>query len=350
MAFTILGKSIGAASPCYIIAEAGLNHNGDVTLAKRLIDMAVVSGCDAVKFQKRTVDSLAVQSVLDAPDDRFPEFGDTYRKIREHLEFNFEQYSELMEYCDEREMTFLCTAFDTDAADFLERIGVPAYKVASHSVTNLPLLDYIAELGKPTIMSTGMCTLEELDLAVGIFLKYNCPISLMHCVSSYPQPFKESNLSMIGILKQRYKVPVGYSGHEIGYLPTLAAVAMGVDMVERHITMDNNMIGFDHKISLEPAALANMVRDIRAIGTMSGNGEKCVSDTEMITRKKYHVSIVAREDIKLGEVLKANMLTFKNPGTGLQPRQLVQILGRKAKIDIPADTLIRLDMLEEQKE
>ena len=220
-----------------MIAEAGLNHNGDLQMAKRLVDAAVISGANAVKFQKRTVAKLAVQSVLDAPDDRFPQFGSTYREIREHIEFSRDEYVELVRYCEERKITFLCTPLDVDAANFLEHLGVCAYKVASHSMTNLPMLDHLAAIGKPVIMSTGMCTLDEIDEAVGIFQQRNTPLALMHCVSSYPQEVEESNLLMISVLRDRYGVPVGYSGHEMGYLPTLATIALRAAMVERQASL-----------------------------------------------------------------------------------------------------------------
>ena len=344
----IQGSSIGTGHPCFVVAEVGLNHNGDLQMAERLIDVAVICGADAVKFQKRTVATLAIQSVLDAPDDRFPEFGSTYRQIREHHEFGWDEYVELKRYCDERQIIFLCTAFDIDAADFLKRLGVSAYKVASHNLTNLPLLDHLAATGKPVIVSTGMCTLVEIDEAVEIFQRRNTPLALMHCVSAYPQPVEESNLAMIAALRKRYGIPVGYSGHELGYLPTLASVALGATIVERHITLDRNFVGFDHKLSLEPDELFQMVRDVRAIEKAIGTGEKAVSETEMITRRKYHVSIVATADIQPGQTITASLLTLKNPGTGLPARRINEVIGKKAQTFIPADSLLDFEMLEKE--
>jgi len=342
----IQGAWIGAGHPCFVIAEAGLNHNGDLEIARRLIDAAVICGADAIKFQKRTVDTLAIQSVLDAADDRFTGFGKTYRQIREYLEFGWDEYVELKHYCDERQIVFLCTAFDVEAADFLERLSVPAFKVASHSLTNLPLLDHLATIGKPVIMSTGMCTLDEIDEAVGVFQRCGSPVVLLHCVSSYPQPVEESNLAMITVLRDRYDIPVGYSGHEMGYLPTLTGVALGAAAVERHITLNKNLIGFDHKLSLEPDELFGMVRDIRAVERAMGTGEKTVSETEMITRRKYHVSIVAMRDIRPGQTITKSMLSLKNPGTGLPARCLDDVIGKKARVFIPADALLDFESLE----
>lgn len=329
-----------------MIAEAGLNHNGSVDIAKALIDVAVIAGADAVKFQKRTVDNLAVKETLDAEDDRFPEFGSTYRQIREHHEFNIEQYRELKDYADSKAIDFFVTAFDPIAVDFLEELGVDAYKLASHSATNLELLNYLSAIRKPTILSTGMADLDELDTAVEIFRKNDAPLILLHCVSSYPTPFKECNLEMMEVLRARYNLAVGYSGHEIGYLPTVAAVTMGAQVVERHYTLDKSMIGFDHKMSLEPDELIAMVKDIRALPDIKGLGVKEVSDTEWITRNKYHVSMASACDIKLGETLTDAMVSYRNPGTGIPAKSAKSILGKVAVKHIQSDVLLSIDMFE----
>jgi sialic acid synthase SpsE len=328
----------------YVIAEAGLNHNGSLEIAKQLIDLAHEAGADAVKFQKRTVDKLAVKSTLDAKDDRFPEFGETYREIREHLEFNMTQYKILKKYAEGKDLDFLCTAFDTDAADFLEELGIEIYKLASHSATNLELLEYLANSGKSSILSTGMADLDEIATAVNIFKASGTPLLLLHCVSAYPTPLEECNLKMIKELADKFGLPVGYSGHELGYLPTLAAVAMGAVAIERHYTLDNNMVGFDHKMSLSPEDFISMVRDIRNIEKIKGNGEKNVSETEWITRKKYHVSIASSKDIQLGEELTADMISYRNPGTGIPSKDLHKIIGKKALQDISADELLAFEM------
>ncbi|HJO39505.1 MAG TPA: N-acetylneuraminate synthase family protein [Vicinamibacterales bacterium] len=308
--------------------------------------MAATAGADAVKFQKRTVEDLATRSVLDAVDDRFPAFGQTYREIREHLEFGWDEYVELKSHCDQRQITFLCTAFDIPAASFLERLEVPGYKVASHSLTNLPLLEYLAARGRPVVMSTGMCTLEEIDDAVGMFRDSDTRLALMHCVSSYPQPAEESNLGMVAELRDRYGLPVGYSGHELGYLPTLASVALGADLVERHVTLDRSAAGFDHRLSLEPDELSEMIQSIRTVELATRPAAKSISETEMITRRKYQASIVAARDIGAGETITEAMLTLKNPGTGLPARRMTEVAGNKAKVFIPADTLLDLQMVE----
>jgi len=331
---------------CYIIAEAGLNHNGSIEIAKQLIDVAVDAGVDAVKFQKRTVDILATKETLDAADDRFPEFGSTYREIREYLELNFDQYIELKQYSESKGLDFIVTAFDEEAVDFLLKVGVDCFKLASHSLTNFDLLEYLAKYKKQTILSTGMAELDEIDRAVEIFKKHDCPLSLMHCVSAYPTPLDECNMSMMNNLKQRYKLSTGYSGHELGFLPSVVAATMGAQLIERHYTLDKSMTGFDHKMSLDPEELTLMVKDIRLVDKIQGTGEKRVSETEWITRKKYHVSTVSLSEIKAGEILSEEHVTFRNPGTGIPRKDMHLIVGKKAKEDIPADVLLDIQMFE----
>jgi len=331
---------------CYIIAEAGLNHNGSIEIAKKLIDVAVESGCDAVKFQKRHVDGLATKEILDSKDDRFPDFGTTYREIREHLEFNFNEFQELKLYSERKKIDFICTAFDIESVDFLEKLGLEAYKIASHGMTNLNLLRYLSKLNKPVIISTGMATMEEVDRAIKILIGGNVKVYLMHCVSSYPTPYEECNLKMIEILSKKFKIPVGYSGHEIGYLPSLVAVSKGALLVERHHTLDKNMVGFDHKLSLEPKELKEMVDGIRDIKKISGDGTKFVSDKEMITRHKYHVSMISSRSLKKGEILTSDMICYKNPGTGIPPKDETKYLGKIIKYNIEEDVLLDSNMFE----
>lgn len=325
---------------CYIIAEAGLNHNGSIEIAKALIDSAADAGVDCVKFQKREVAILATGEILDAPDTRFPSLGATYRALREKHEFTLEQFRELKTYAEAKKLKFMVTPFDAPSVDFLESLGVAEYKLASHSVTNLPLLRYLAGKKKLVYLSTGMCTLDELDAAVSVFTSVRVPITIFHCVSVYPTPFEECNLKMIATLRERYRVPVGFSGHEIGWQPTLVAVGLGAVAVERHITIDKKMEGFDHKLSLEPTELAQMVREIRQTEKMLGDGQKSVSDRERVTRDKYHVSMVSVRPISAGSELTAEMVTWKNPGTGISYKDSTKVIGKKAARDIPADVLI----------
>ena len=331
-------------SECYIIAEAGLNHNGSIDTAKQLIDVAYKAKANAVKFQKRTISKLATKSTLEATDTRFPDFGKTYKEIREHLEFNLNQYKELKMYAESKGLDFIVTAFDTDAVDFLNELQVDVIKIASHSLTNTDLLEYLANSRKKTIMSTGMAQLEEVDFAVEIFKKKGAPLLLMHCVSAYPTPINECNLSMIKNLGERYSIPIGYSGHEIGWEPSKVAVAMGAEAIERHYTLDKTMVGFDHKISLEPHELETMIKEIRYIETMFGKGKKNVSKTEQITRNKYHVSMVSKRKISKGEKLTKNLITYKNPGTGIPKKNEHLLIGKVANCQIEEDILLSEEM------
>jgi sialic acid synthase SpsE len=333
-------------SKCYVIAEAGLNHNGSLDIAKKLIDVASIAGVDAVKFQKRTVEKLAIGEVLDAEDVRFPEFGKTYREIRNHLEFDFDQYIELRKYTKQKNLDFMVTAFDIDAVDFLIKVDIDAFKLASHSLTNIELLTYLAEIKKPIILSTGMADIDEIDRAVSIFNRKNATLKLMHCVSAYPTPIDQCNLNMVDVLRKRYALPVGYSGHEMGFLPTMLAVARGAELIERHFTLDKTMVGFDHKISLEPDELIAMTRQIRALPSIIGDGQKKVSDAEWVTRRKYHVSAVSSNLISKGTVLTESMVTYRNPGTGIPAKLVPGLLGKTAKCDIPADSLLSFEMFD----
>ena len=337
----LYNKNIGEGHPTFVIAEIGLNHNGSVDMAKQLIDSAVDAGCDCVKFQKRDVDSLAIHDVLDATDERFPTFGNTYRAVREHIELSESQYKDIISYCKEKQISFLCTAFDIPSFSFLKHIGgADVVKLASHSMTNIPLLEHVAQSQTTTIFSTGMATQDEVDLAVEIFRKYDCPVSMLHCVSSYPTPDNEVNLSLITQYRQMYDFPIGYSGHEMGHHATLGSVFLGADIVERHITLDTQLEGFDHKLSLDPDMLKKMVDDVRRVEQMIGNGKKELLEVEKITRDKYHVSLVAATDIAKGETIEPSMITYKNPGTGIESYHAHVFVGKTAMRDIRADALL----------
>ncbi len=334
-------------SKCYVIAEAGLNHNGSMEIAKKMINLAALAGCDSVKFQKRDVENLAIQTVMDAEDLRFPNLGKTYRQVRESLEFSLEEYSELKRYTEAQGMDFICTAFDVASVDFLEKLGLQVYKLASHSLTNIPLLKYLASKGKRVYFSTGMCTLEEIDTAVEVLRSGSKELVMFHCVSAYPHEDGDANLQMMDVLEKRYPgVSIGYSGHELGYIPTLAAVARGAVAVERHFTLDKKLEGFDHKISLDPAELIEMVKMIRKFSSTYGDGKKEVSAREQITRDKYHVSMVAKGSINKGVIIEESMITYKNPGTGIPPKKAHLIIGKKAAVNISADSLLKEDMVE----
>lgn len=268
----------------FITAEIGINHNGDLRLAKRLIDTAVTAGCDAVKFQKRTVDKVYTEEYLASP--RQSPWGDTQRAQKEGLEFGREEYDEIDRYCREKGIAWFASAWDLDSQRFLRKYDCKYNKVASAMLTNDELLKEIASEGKYTFVATGMSTMEEIDHAVRIFEAAGCPFELMHCNSTYPMPEGDANLKLIRVLADIYQCKVGYSGHEEGTLVSVCAVAAGATSIERHITMDKSMYGSDQKASIEPYELCRLVKDIRDAEKIMGTGEKVLTPAEKEVRKK----------------------------------------------------------------
>lgn len=268
----------------FIVAEIGLNHNGDLHLAKKLIDTAVIAGCDAVKFQKRTVNIVYSEELLDSP--RQSPWGTTQREQKEGLEFGKDEYDEIDTYCQIKGIEWYSSAWDINSQKFLQQYNCKYNKVASAMLTNDRLLEEIAKEGKYTFVATGMSTFEEIDHAVEIFENAKCPYELMHCNSTYPMAIEDANLRMIHVLSDIYKCKVGYSGHETGTLVSTCAVAAGATSIERHITLDKTMYGSDQKASIEPYELCKMVKDIRDTEKIMGTGEKVLSEAEMTVRKK----------------------------------------------------------------
>lgn len=334
----------GKGSGCYLIAEIGLNHNGQLGAAMELIEVAADAGVAAVKFQKREVENLAVKSVLDSVDCRFPSLGTTYRELREKHEFSLDQFFSLKARAAELGLDFFVTPFDPASVVFLELLEVDRYKIASHGVTNHPLLKRVAKTRKPVLLSTGMASIEEVDSAIEILRTASEDLAILHCVSSYPTASHEARLDLISVLRERYNLPVGYSGHEIGIMPTLMAVGLGAQIVERHITLDKGSEGFDHHLSLEPRDLKELVLRIREVESMSGNGGKYVSEQEVLTRRKYQVSMVSRGALQPGHVLSEEDFTFKNPGTGLAPAQAGDLIGKTVRHFIEDDTVLQREM------
>lgn len=275
--------TVGEGQPVYVIGEIGLNHNGDVEIARKLIDVAAVAGVQAVKFQKRTPEISTPQHMRDVPRET-PWGTMTYLEYRYRVEFDREQYAEIGAYADSRGLDWYASPWDVPSVDFLEDLDVVAHKVASASVTDEELLQRLKATGKPIILSTGMSTIEQIDRAVEIL--GTDQLLMLHATSTYPLPADEANLLMIETLKQRYDVPVGYSGHEPGLQISVAAVAMGAVAVERHITLDRAMWGSDHAASLEPHGLMTLVRDIRIIGAARGDGVKRIFPGELAPLSK----------------------------------------------------------------
>ena len=279
---TIGDQQVGDDQPAYVIAEIGINHNGDVDLAKKLISVAIAAGCQAVKFQKRTVDVVYSAEELERP--RESPFGTTNGDLKYGLELDYYDYQEIDAYCRASKIPWFASCWDEQSVDFIERFNPPCYKIASASLTDDHLLRHTRATRKPIILSTGMSTLEQIDHAVEVLGKDN--LILLHACSTYPAYYPELNLRVIPKLRERYGVPVGYSGHETGIASSVAAVALGACCVERHVTMDRSMWGSDHAASLEPNGITRVVRDIRLVEQSMGDGVKCVYEREQPIIKK----------------------------------------------------------------
>ena len=278
----VTDKFIGQGESCFVIAEIGINHNGKVELAKKLIDIAISSGCDAVKFQKRTVDIVYSPEELAMP--RPNPFGETNGDLKRGLELKLEDYEEINNYCKKKGIIWFASCWDKDSVDFMEFFDPPCYKIASANLTDDDLLKYTASKKKPLLISTGMSTIEEINHALSIVGTDNT--ILYHCTSTYPTDPKESNLLGIKNFIKQYDCPIGYSGHERGLTPSIMAVTLGAVSVERHITLDRAMWGSDHAASLEPEGLFRLLRDIRAVPKLLGDGEKVVYESEKPIIKK----------------------------------------------------------------
>lgn len=269
----------------FVTAEIGINHNGDIEIVKKLIDVAATAGCDAVKFQKRTIEKVYTKEVLDSP--RESPWGTTTRDQKMGLEFNKKEYDEIDKYCKSKNIIWYASSWDVDSQIFLRQYNLKYNKVASAMLTNVELLKTIAEEQKYTFISTGMSTLDEIRSAVNLFREYKCPFELQHSNSSYPMKIEEANLKCIETLRKEFNCNVGYSGHEtMGYLICVAAVVMGATSIERHITLDRSMYGSDQAASLEPLGLQRLVNNIREIDLILGDGVKRVWESEIPVRKK----------------------------------------------------------------
>jgi N-acetylneuraminate synthase len=275
-------KQLGKDQPCYVIAEIGINHNGDIELAKKLINVALGADCDAVKFQKRTIDVVYTPEELAKPREN--PFGNTNGDLKRGLEFEQDEYEEIDRYCREVKIDWFASCWDEASVDFISQFKVPCFKIASASLTDDNLLRHTRAVGKPIILSTGMSTMDEVDHAVEVLGKQD--LALLHACSTYPAYYEELNLRVIDVLKERYGVPVGYSGHETGLPSSVAAAVMGACMIERHITLDRSMWGSDHAASLEPNGITRLVRDIRLIEKSKGDGVKRVLEREQPIIKK----------------------------------------------------------------
>lgn len=328
----------------YIIAEAGVNHNGDYALACRLAEAAKTAGADCVKYQTFVSENIVSCRAKKAEYQKaVTGAGESQLDMLKKLELPFGDFVKLKAYCDEIGITFLSTPFDFESIDFLGTLDMPFWKVPSGEVTNLPYLLAIAKTKKPVVMSTGMCSLEEIGTAMDILKSNGTPkVTLLHCNTEYPTPYGDVNLWAMETLRQRFGVEVGYSDHTQGIEVPIAAAALGACVIEKHFTLDRNMEGPDHKASLEPSELAAMVSSIRHIEQALGNGEKAVSPSERKNLPIVRKSIVARRSIQKGEPLTEENITVKRPGTGISPMRWFDVLGTRAVRAFEEDELIEL--------
>lgn len=328
----------------FIIAEAGVNHNGDLALAKQLIDVAVAAGADAVKFQTFKAEKLVIAGAEKAAYQiRNTGTHETQAQMLKKLELPYEAHADLMQYCDRHAIMFMSSPFDIDSILFLNNLGLSVFKIPSGEITSLPYLKAMGALKKRIVMSTGMANMDEVRTAVKVLTDSGTPkdqITVLHCHTDYPTAMKDVNLRAILTIKNELGVQVGYSDHTAGIEVPIAAVALGASVIEKHFTLDKNMEGPDHKASLDPKELEEMVKAIRNIEQALGDGLKKPTVKEIEIATVARKSIVAARDIKAGEILNENNLTIKRPGTGISPMEWDSIIGTMAERDFQVDDLI----------
>jgi len=345
--FEIDERRIGVSAPVFIVAEAGVNHNGNPALARRLVDAAAECGADAVKFQTFTVDALLTR---EAPKAGYQVettgAGESQREMLARLELGADRLAELRDRAGKHGLVFFSAPFDEASADALEALDVAVYKVPSGEITNLPLLRHIAAKGRPIILSTGMATLEEVEQAVAaIRAAGDPPLALLHCLSAYPAPVEEVNLRAMDSLASRFGYPVGFSDHTLGIEIAVAAAARGAAIIEKHLTLDKTLPGPDHRASLDVAEFSAMVRAIRSVESALGDGVKRPMPSEADTRRVARKSLVAARALKAGERVAAGDLASKRPGTGISPAELPRVLGLRLTRDVAADEVIPWEAL-----
>jgi N,N'-diacetyllegionaminate synthase len=344
----IAGKMIDSQHPCFIIAEGGVNHNGDVDIAKRLIDAAVAAGADAVKYQTFHAENVVTCTAEKAEYQKSTTSStESQYDMIKNLELSDDVFWELSEYADRKGIIFLSTPFDEQSVDLLDQIGVPAFKIPSGEITNFPLLKKIAEKNRPIILSTGMATLGEVEDATEYIKACGAEdIILLHCTTSYPAPLHSVNLRAMETLRCAFKVPIGYSDHTEGITIPIAAVAMGAVVIEKHFTLDRSLPGPDHQASLRPQEFQSMVKAIRDVECAQGSGIKSPSLEEEMIKRATRRSIVAKTDIGSGEPLRRGVIAIKRPGTGIEPKYFDMIVDMRAKKTILKDQIITWDMIE----
>ena len=328
----------------YIIAEAGVNHNGSFDLAKKLVDKAKEAGADCIKFQTFVSSNLVSKSANKAEyQKQQTNTKESQYEMLRKLELSFDDFAELSKYCKSKEIEFVSTAFDLDSIDFLNQLDMPFWKIPSGEITNLLYLIKIASTDKPIVMSTGMATIQEIEDAMKILYDNGAnDVTILHCTTEYPAPYNEVNLKVIETIKEKFHVNIGYSDHTKGIEIPIAAVAMGATVIEKHFTLDSNMEGPDHKASLEPDELKAMVDAIRNVEISIGDGVKKPSVSEIKNIAIARKSIIAKTDIKKGEILTEDNITVKRPGNGISPMKWFDVIGQESIRDFAEDELIEI--------
>lgn len=336
-------RRIGTGEPCFVIIEAGVNHNGSLEMALQLVDAAAKAGGDAVKFQKRDLKSLYPEQLLQNPNSA--EWAFQYiLPILQQVELSDEAFRQIKLYCDQKGIRFMCTPWDETSVEFLESLGVELYKVASADLVNLPLIDKIVATRKPLILSTGMATLDEIEVTVQFLKEREASFALLHCVSSYPAPFESLNLRFIERMKT-FGVPVGYSSHERGIAMPLVALTLGATILEKHLTLDRTLPGPDHAASLEPQGMEKLIRDVRHAEAALGQAEKQLSVVERINRQVLRKSLAAAVDVPAQTTLTPQMIKITGPGKGLSPQRINELIGAKLTRTVAANDYFREDDL-----
>ena len=335
---------IGYDQPCYIIAEIGINHNGNVEIAKKLINAAIDCGANAVKFQKRNLESIYQKEILDDPtlDSQGTEI---LLDVLNEIEFQEDEFKIIFDYCQKQKITFLCTPWDIPSVDFLEKLNVPAYKIASADLTNFPLIKHISQTKKPMILSTGMSNMDEIEKTVNFVKTLKADFLLLHCNSTYPAPVELLNLNLIPKLKEKFNVLIGYSGHETGIIASVTSTNMGGVVIERHITLDKKMEGLDQSSSLEPDQFKKMVEFIRESEKAKGIQQKKMTRGEILQREVLGKSIICASDIQIDEIFSEKNIEVKSPARGLSPQYFYELLGKKSNRVIKRGEYLQLEDL-----
>ena len=340
--FEFCGKLLGPGHPTFIVAEIGFNHNGDVELAKRMIESAAESGADAVKLQT-FVASEMISNTLMGDDPDHPGNEIPFYEFFQRYELSREDYKTLMTHAQALNIPLFSTPFDGASLDMLVELGVPTLKIASPDLTYTPFLERVAETGLPVVLSTGMASEEEIALALQALRKAKSVI-LLHCVSNYPSQYEEMNLACMASLRQRFELPVGLSDHTLDNMSAVVAASLGAVMIEKHFTLDRKMPGVDQSISMQPEDLRELKSDILNVTKILGDNKKIIQKSEISVKQSARRSLVARVDIPLGTPLQPDMLACKRPGTGISPGELDRVLGKPAKIDLSAEQVITWEM------